>query len=305
MVIPGQQDPALAKFEMQLYDELCSQHGRVDLFIKSKADEIARRLEHLSRNLQRFQSRSQSLDSLDVSSSFKRQRRFAKYERELRECGDEIHSLSRFASAQVVAFRKITKKYKKWTGSTTLGSRFNDGVLNDSRSFAHRDFSDLQTRYDAVTRDLRAAAPLSAPSSPSAAGPPTPERPRNSRRSTQVTFEPLPPPKMQPAPKYWNEYDNGSDCGDRDEYAIYINPEQDSSFPGLGYLDSIFAPQVDKVKAWFRRHSALENRPLLHPDAHDGYVSSSGRPDSDEDEVSSNDGLPSHGYATFHASFPA
>jgi SPX domain protein involved in polyphosphate accumulation len=112
MVIPGQQDPALAKFEMQLYDELCSQHGRVDLFIKSKADEIARRLEHLSRNLQRFQSRSQSLDSLDVSSSFKRQRRFAKYERELRECGDEIHSLSRFASAQVVAFRKITKKYK-------------------------------------------------------------------------------------------------------------------------------------------------------------------------------------------------
>lgn len=44
MAIPGQQDPALRKFEEGLYDELCRQHDRLDLFVASKADEISRRL---------------------------------------------------------------------------------------------------------------------------------------------------------------------------------------------------------------------------------------------------------------------
>jgi hypothetical protein len=44
MVIPGHQDTALTKFEERLYQELCNQHGRVDMFVKSKADEITRRL---------------------------------------------------------------------------------------------------------------------------------------------------------------------------------------------------------------------------------------------------------------------
>ena len=42
----------------------------------------------------------------------KRQRRFAKYERELFRCGDDIDALNRFADAQIIAFRKIIKKYK-------------------------------------------------------------------------------------------------------------------------------------------------------------------------------------------------
>ncbi|KAI9167671.1 SPX domain-containing protein [Paramyrothecium foliicola] len=302
MVIPGHQDTALTKFEERLFQELCSQHERVDLFVKSKGDEIERRLEHLSRGIQRF--RNKTIECADPSASFKRQRRFAKYERELRECGDDIHALSRFAGAQIVAFRKIIKKYKKWTGSTTLGSRFSKDVLNHPRSFTRKDFGDLQTRYDAVSRELQAAAPLSVPSSPDAAGPPSPELPRTARRPPQVTFDPLPPPEMQPASKYWNEYDNGSEAGDQDDYAIYVNPEEDASFPGLDYINSIFSPQLGKVKAWFRGNRSLENRPLLFPEAHDGYLSSSGRPDSDTDEVSSNDGLPTHGYATFHA-FPS
>jgi hypothetical protein len=45
----------------------------------------------------------------------KRQRRFAKYEREALRCGEEINALSRFTSAQVTAFRKIIKKYKVGT----------------------------------------------------------------------------------------------------------------------------------------------------------------------------------------------
>lgn len=44
IAIPGHQAAALSKFEDDLYDELCRQHDRVDLFVSSKADEIARRL---------------------------------------------------------------------------------------------------------------------------------------------------------------------------------------------------------------------------------------------------------------------
>jgi hypothetical protein len=105
---------------------------------------------------------------------------------------------------------------------------------------------------------------------------------------------------MQPVQKYWNEYDNGSESGDHDDYAIYINPEDEANFPGLDYINSIFSPQIGKVKAWFRRHRSAERRPLLYSD--EGYSSTGGR-DSD-DEVSSTDGLPTRGYATFHA-FPS
>lgn len=44
--------------------------------------------------------------------SLKRHRRFAKYERDLLRCGEDILALARFINAQIVAFRKITKKYK-------------------------------------------------------------------------------------------------------------------------------------------------------------------------------------------------
>lgn len=44
IAIPGQADPGLDKFESAFYNELSNQHDRVDLFVKSKADEISRRL---------------------------------------------------------------------------------------------------------------------------------------------------------------------------------------------------------------------------------------------------------------------
>jgi hypothetical protein len=44
ITIPGRHDLVLEKFEDRLYLELCGQHDRVDLFVTSKADEIARRL---------------------------------------------------------------------------------------------------------------------------------------------------------------------------------------------------------------------------------------------------------------------
>lgn len=48
IAIPGHQDTALAKFEDELFLELCRQHDRVDLFVTSKADELSRRLRKAS-----------------------------------------------------------------------------------------------------------------------------------------------------------------------------------------------------------------------------------------------------------------
>lgn len=52
------------------------------------------------------------MEEMTTDDAIKYQRRFAKYERELVRCGGDIQALSRFTNAQVVAFRKILKKYK-------------------------------------------------------------------------------------------------------------------------------------------------------------------------------------------------
>lgn len=110
VAIPGHQDVALHKFEDGLYLELCRQHERVHLFITSKADEISRRLIYLERSIGRWLVKC--TENPAPSEFIKHQRRFIKYDRELMLCADDINALTRFANAQIVAFRKIIKKYK-------------------------------------------------------------------------------------------------------------------------------------------------------------------------------------------------
>ncbi|KAM6508556.1 hypothetical protein FSOLCH5_011552 [Fusarium solani] len=165
MAIPGHQDTTLHKFEDSLYMELCRQHDRLDLFVASKAAEISRQLDHISKSIHRWISNSR--DQLSAYTSFKCQRRLVKYERQLVRRGGDIQSLSRFANAQGIGFRKIIKKYKKWTGSTTLGSRFNENVLTDPKSFTRRDFTALHTKCNKISFTLHAsAAAVSKPGSP-------------------------------------------------------------------------------------------------------------------------------------------
>ncbi|PHH75506.1 hypothetical protein CDD82_4410 [Ophiocordyceps australis] len=276
MAIPGHQDVSSTKFEDNLYSELVSQHDRVDLFVMSKADEISRRLEHLNSSMQKWVNRYQ--DGMGSPISLRRQRRFAKYERVLLRCRDDIVALSRFAGAQVTAFRKILKKYRKWTGSTTLSSRFNQNILNNPKSFTRRDFGPLHARHDDILAELRAAAPrFSGPSSPSLSNDSTvddmaePCEPMTPRR-TRVSFDPLPPVLIYspPRPKYWNEYDDGSDTGGaEDEYAIYIDPDHASSFPGLAYARAMVTVPYQKARKWLgkrRQNSSASldaQRPLL------------------------------------------
>lgn len=109
MVIPGQANQALERFETDFYHELQLQHERVDLFVSSKADEISRRLTHLAGLINALILRC-SIGRQGYTD--KRKRKFLKFQQQVVECGDDIRDLQRFVRAQNEAFRKILKKYK-------------------------------------------------------------------------------------------------------------------------------------------------------------------------------------------------
>lgn len=109
IAIPGQTDHQLERFENDFCHELYLQHERVDLFVTSKADEIGRRLTHLSGLINALIVRC-SVGKSGVTD--KRQRKFARYQQQVIECGDDIRDLQRFVRAQNEAFRKILKKYR-------------------------------------------------------------------------------------------------------------------------------------------------------------------------------------------------
>ncbi|RYO99739.1 hypothetical protein DL764_006727 [Monosporascus ibericus] len=238
IAIPGQQDPALKKFEDSFYFELCRQHDRVCLFVSSKCDEIHWRLRHISDQVNRLIFQCTDGRGLTV----KRQRRFAKYRQQLDECGNDIKALSRFVEAQIVAFRKILKKYKhntappglarsnliparepsgplqarafivdgmqranlslfmqKWTRSATLSIRFKDNVLNSPKSFTNRDLSALRTQFQDVLATVEAASPALPPNARRKAQPGAPSD-AESRRGRRLSLRPPAPAATTPSP---------------------------------------------------------------------------------------------------------
>ncbi|KAI9709168.1 MAG: hypothetical protein M1812_007753 [Candelaria pacifica] len=70
--------------------------------------------------------------------------------------GEEVQFLSRFVGAQRLAFQKLLKKYKRWTGSPTLGRRFSKEVLDCPTSFSRRDFEPLLAQWVNVLTAVRA-----------------------------------------------------------------------------------------------------------------------------------------------------
>ncbi|KAI3342472.1 hypothetical protein F4824DRAFT_495417 [Ustulina deusta] len=247
IAIPGHQDHSLRRFEDAFYLELCSQHSRVGLFVTSKADEISRRLRYISGLVHQLLLKCAGARGL----STKRQRRFVKYHAQIEGCGQDVKALGRFVDAQVTAFRKILKKYKKWTGSTTLSSRFKDNVLSHPKSFTNYNFAPLHEQY----RELRTTLEAALPADTNVLGPPLPTEShdpsgrsvrRNSRRSSHSVA-------TMPPSTYWNEYDHGSEAGDHDnDYVIYIDPNAHDEFPGLAFVKSMFVGPVDSVRHWLQ-----------------------------------------------------
>ncbi|KAI8629954.1 hypothetical protein F5Y19DRAFT_474899 [Xylariaceae sp. FL1651] len=249
IAIPGHQDYALKKFEDDFYLELCSQHSRVGLFVTSKADEIARRLRHLSGLVHELMLKCTGARGL----SAKRRRRFAKYQSRIEECGQDIKALSRFVYAQTTAFHKILKKYKKWTGSTTLCSRFKENILTSPKSFTNYNFAPLQLQYRELRATLEAASPYDTANIPEPSH--TEQRDRTSRRASsclesQQSSQDTP---ITTPTSYWNEYEHGSEAGDQgDAYVIYIDPGANDEFPGYTYIKKMLSAPVGQVWHWLQ-----------------------------------------------------
>ena len=156
MTIPGHDNEtrALQTFEDEFIAELRDQHLRIDLFVQSKAGEVARRLIHLDKQVAQLKLRAPPFDATRVS--VRRLEKYSRAEETALKAGEEIQCLTRFAKVQKTAFHKLLKKYKKWTGSSSLGIRFKTEVLDRPSSFSKRDFNPLLSQWNEVLAAVRA-----------------------------------------------------------------------------------------------------------------------------------------------------
>ncbi|KAL8804234.1 MAG: hypothetical protein Q9182_002688 [Xanthomendoza sp. 2 TL-2023] len=156
LLIPGHENEAraLKAFENEFYHQLTDQHQRVDLFVQSKAGEINRRLIHLDKQVGQLQQRYALHQAGKIS--VKRLERYSRAEEAAERAGQEIKSLARFVGAQKLAFIKLLKKYRRWTGSSTLEARFRPKVLDQPTAFSKRNFEPLLTQYTEVLGAVRA-----------------------------------------------------------------------------------------------------------------------------------------------------
>ncbi|MCJ1475307.1 hypothetical protein MMC13_003969 [Lambiella insularis] len=154
--IPGQghEGRASAEFEEELYAELSDQHQRIDLFVRSKTGETERRLQYLLKQILRLTKQVQPTNKKPIS--LRRLENFAKVESEVLKAGEEIQSLAQFVAAQRLAFRKLLKKYRKWTGSESLETRFKSEILSKQSNFSQKDFGPLLEQWSGVLAAVRA-----------------------------------------------------------------------------------------------------------------------------------------------------
>ncbi|KAF4616219.1 hypothetical protein G7Y89_g15186 [Cudoniella acicularis] len=292
VAIPGQVDTALQRFENQFFNELANQHDRVDLFVKCKADEINRRLDSSEQAVRKLLDRCAK--SNGKPTSHKRREKFARYDDRITRCGEDIRLLQRFVREQRVAFYKILKKYKKWTGSRSVEDQFNSEVLSNPKSFTKTDFDPLLSRYVDLLSMIRSNTPdNSEPTTPSTV---------SRRPSNQI---PVQPPPQQ----YWNEYDDGSEA-ENEPYMISIDHNADSSFPGSKALEFVVSRAlipVDKMRQWFHpTRLPGERRPLIANGQYfgDNHSIMDTDVDADDEAYASSSDLP-EGYVTHYATFPS
>jgi hypothetical protein len=137
-----------------------------------------------------------------------------------------------------------------------------------------------------------------------------------SRRESRQEAPEEPVANQSQQQKYWNEYDDGSEAGDINEpYTIYIDPDAESTFPGVKTIVYVFSQlssrvktPLEKVRAWLSGPgSTAERRPLIS-DSRGGYFpvhtnSFNGTETDVEDDASSSD-FPI-GYNAHYATFPS
>ncbi len=194
------------------------------------------------------------------------------------------------------SFQDSDHALQKWTGSTSLGERFNEQVLSDPKSFVRRDYQPLLSQYRDLLTTLRSTTPRTSEPTSLASS-----RRASRRPSTQIQ---LPSPPLQ---AYWNEYDDGSEA-EEESYTIFVNPEYDDGFPGSKIFTYVFSKAmipIEKVKGWLSSGtSPKERRPLLTSEGYFNEQHNGVDTDVDDEAYASSTEFPT-GYATHYATFPS
>jgi SPX domain protein involved in polyphosphate accumulation len=140
VAIPQQGRSRWADLDNTTFNWLKDQYENISLFLRMKQGEIDRRLQALSKDIERLRaSASEKANSLDGGPQTQG-RKFRRTTKEIEELSDLVQKTSRFATAQRIAYRKILKKYTKWTGSTALQTRVENDLLATSKF--RTDYSD-------------------------------------------------------------------------------------------------------------------------------------------------------------------
>jgi SPX domain protein involved in polyphosphate accumulation len=201
----------------ELFPILMHEHDRTALFIRSKLGEISRRLTHIERQARLAEQRASAATSRPIQQT----RKYHRLVEEADRIGNDLEALSRFASAQRLAFRKILKKYHKWTGSPSLHIRMNnevlgyvgrddDEVLGKSRNALNPNMSQYLIRLNTTTtkvQSLMDKQPLAQSFRSSSKQPPTPEA---TPSLSQFEFERalITTPDSRTKRTYWIHHDN-------------------------------------------------------------------------------------------------
>jgi SPX domain protein involved in polyphosphate accumulation len=187
--IPGQGGTSEKAFHDIFLEALKAQHDRITRFIRSKSGEIERRLEHIGTSLAQLQLRHAS-GPTDGRLPARVVERYAKIDADVNRyvflfitalagvvrsltftrAGEEIRSLSRFQVAQRTGFRKILKKYRRWTKDRDVESVFKHDITASPDSFYQLDLGHLLDQYIDVLGALRTAFNVSSSSDPPSAG---------------------------------------------------------------------------------------------------------------------------------------
>jgi SPX domain protein involved in polyphosphate accumulation len=138
--IPQQGKSRWEDSDQALFEIFNNQYDNISLFLGMKRGEIDRRLNALKRQISslRAYADERALEG-DVVASM-HGRKYRKLSKEMEELGDLVQKVARFASAQKIAFRKLLKKYTKWTGSTSLQTRMDVELFSSSQ--LRTDYSD-------------------------------------------------------------------------------------------------------------------------------------------------------------------
>jgi hypothetical protein len=155
--IPSPSTSKWHDLETELYPVIRREHQDVSLFLRTKQGEIDRRLAHLEKQIN---AALRAVTNTDIDRPVSQARKYHKLVKEAEAIGDEIESLSRFAAVQKTAFRKILKKYRKWTGSTALQERLDRDVF--STGALQVDYAEYLQRLSKLTKIIsnRLQAPM-------------------------------------------------------------------------------------------------------------------------------------------------